>query len=258
MTYTAQKFLCVVAVAVAGLFQIGSAHAQIPVTDVAHITTNKLAWVQQYGQLFTDYQNQISQIQNQIQDMQQQLVNGAKFEGTSGYRDTSFSQRSETEFVDETCGKLSGGSIIGDGAAPPERLNQVLPRQYAACVQLVRAENRRYNVMAKTLETIRERDQQIAQLRSDSASASGEDRGRIARNNNSIAQLEAQHSLDVENAQRTLQAYETLINALKHEMSRAAQAAFNDKERRGNPLVGEVIRYGALKLALEGARARNR
>ncbi|TWT17290.1 hypothetical protein FQY83_17230 [Luteimonas marina] len=248
---------------VAGLFLASTANAQTPVTDAIHISTNKFAWVEQYRQMYADELNQIEQIRNQVQqiqtkvrDIQQQQVNGLKFLGTRGYRDSTLTERSDLEFIEETCGSLGGGlGELLSGSSGPERVSKARERQYAACIELVRAENRRYNVVVKTLNTIRERDEEIARLRADSQAASGEDRGRIARNDNSIAQLEAQHALDVENSHRTLQAYDAHISTLKDEMSRAGQSAFNDKR---NSLFGQVVQYGTLKAALQVARRRDR
>lgn len=267
MRHIPRKTWNALCLAAAGLLFAGTANAQIPVTDVAHIGINEMAWVEQYRQMYSDeikqaqqIQNQIQQIQTKIRDMEQQYVNGLKFEGTSGYRDASLTERSMDASVSETCEKLNAGGLWsrltggGSGTSSSGRVDDVLSRQYTACIQLVRTENRRYNLVVKTLEKIRERDQEIARLRAESAGASGEQRGLIDRNNNSIAQLEAQHALDVEAAHRTLQAYDALIVTLKSEMGRAAQSAFTDKDQ----LLGDVVRYGALKLALEGARLRRR
>lgn len=265
MKYIPLKSLATLGLLLASLVAAGSAGAQIPVTDGAHIGINNFAWIEQQRQMVADELKQAEQIQNQIQqietklrDMQQQLVNGAKFEGTKGHRDATLTERSETEFLDEICGPLSNSgfaSFLPGALTGAKRVNEARERQYGSCVLLVQAENRRFNIVVKTLDTIKQRDQEIARLRADSLAASGEDRGRIARNNNSIAQLEAQHALDVENAQRTLQAYDALIATLKSEMSRAGQSAFNN---RRSSIYGQVVQYGTLKVALTAARQRER
>jgi hypothetical protein len=261
MNINSLKSLATIGLLLAAFLGAGTAGAQVPVTDVAHIGINKFAWVEQQRQLVADELKQAEQIRNQVQqietklrDMQQQLVNGAKFEGTAGFRDTSLTTRPETAHVDEICGPLASGGLAGvlpQGMTGPARVSAARERQYVSCVQLVRTENRRFNIVVQVLDTIRRRDQQIANLRADSAAASGEERGRIARNNNSIAQLEAQHALDVESAHRTLQAYDALIATLKGEIGMAGQSAFSN---RRNSLYGQIVQYGTLKVALEGAR----
>lgn len=240
-------------------------HAQIPVTDGAHIGINKMAWVQQYGQLYTDYQNQISQIQNQyqqiqtqIQDIREQQVNGLNFQSNLGPRDNNLQRRAENAFLEERCGSLGGGGLGGiftGGAAGPERVNEARLRQYSACTLLVRLENRRFNFMVDVATKLRETDQEMQRLQAEAASIGGNERGRLDRNTNAQQALQAAQVQEMETTHRHLQIYDQQINALKSEIAWAGQSAFSNKR---NSLFGQVVQYGTLKAALEVARSRDR
>ncbi|TDK22674.1 hypothetical protein E2F46_12975 [Luteimonas aestuarii] len=238
-----------VSVLLCGVVATGAANAQAVVTDPGHTLTNKLAWIQQYQQMYHDYQSQLDQLRNQIRQIEQQYVQGEAFKGTSGYRET-LTERGLDDHAEERCGRQ------GDLPSGPERIAWAAQRQFITCRTLVQTENARYNAMVRIMETLRERDQQLADIRKRAGEVGPDQPGTLARLNNNIAQIEAQMSADVENAQRLLQAYDSRIQVLRDEQAWVGQAAFSDRKKKS--LIDTAIQHGTLKAALEIARTRDR
>lgn len=255
-----------------GSFFALSANAQIPVTDVAHININNFSWVEQQRQMYADEIKQIEQIRNQIQQLQNQArmlqekrVTGLKLKSSIVPREVNLQEREETAFLQDRCGGLAGGGglsifeiSLGDmfgGGDGPQRVAEARQRQHASCTELVVMENKRHNFVVKTIKTIQERDEQIADLIEESAKIPPDEHGRIDHNSNQIDGLRAQQAGDMEYARRQLQYFEQQINSLKDEMAWAGQAAFTN--RRAN-LLGHAVQYGTMRAALQVSRKRDR
>jgi conjugal transfer/entry exclusion protein len=264
MRYIPLKSLATLGLLLASLVAAGSAGAQIPVTDGAHIGINNFAWIEQQRQMVADELNQIrqiehqvSQIQNQLQDLREQQVIGQKLELDLGPRETNLQRREVTRFLAERCGSLAaGGGGIGGlmNMGVSDRVKEARERQHAACTALVQEENKRHNFIVETLESIQERDRQIMRLRAESANIKADERGKLQNNTNAISQLMVAQEQEVENARRVLQYYEQQISGLKDEMAWAGQYAFSNKRS----LLGHAVQYGTLRLALQAARQRDR
>lgn len=261
MRYIPLKSLAALGLLLASLVAAGSACAQIPVTDGAHIGINNFAWIEQQRQMVADELNQIrqiehqvSQIQNQIQDIREQQVNGLKIESPLGQRRPLPQRRGENDFVDERCSSLgeSGLSRLFEGVSGgSQRVIDARRRQFMACVLLVRTENQRFNYMIDFSEKLQEIDRDLVRLQAETNSTSGSERGRLARNTNSWSNLSTKQAQEIQVASEALKLLDQQISVLKAEMAQAGRTAFNNKS---SSLMGQVIQYGTLKVALEGAR----
>jgi len=226
----------------------------IPVVDVPHTITNKLAWIMQYQQKYEELRKQIQQYETQIRELEQKYVRGDAFKGGAGYRET-LSERGLNDFAVERCGNGTGLP------AAPKRIAEISLRQYRNCVAIVQTENTRYNVMVRVLKSLAERDQQMDKIKREAESVPEDQPGALERVNNNIAQFEARLAADIQNSKTLLDAYDASLQALHSEQVWLGQAAFsNQAGGKGGigGLLDTAVQYGTLKMALEIARKRDR
>lgn len=228
--------------------------ASLPVVDIPHTVTNKLAWIMQYQQKYEELKRQIQQYETQIRELEQKYVRGDAFKGGAGYRET-LSERGLNDFVVERCGNGTGLPVA------PKRIAEISLRQYQNCVAIVQTENTRYNVMVRVLKSLAERDQQMDKIKREAESVPEDQPGALERVNNNIAQFEARLAADIQNSKTLLDAYDASLQALHSEQVWLGQAAFsNQAGGKGGigGLIDTAVQYGTLKTALEIARSRDR
>lgn len=224
----------------------------IPVVDGVHLGISKLAWIEQYAQKAQELSRQIEQLQTQIKQYEQMQLKGSSFNSQTGYRediDSTFPERQVNDGVQDKCGRT----------APTSGANlDVRKQQYELCVRIVQTENRRYNMMRKVLEGIQEKDKRIQDLIAERNALGADEYGRLAVINTNIAALETQQQNDLQNNHTMLEAYNTFLLGLHEENQRVAAIALKGSSARSSGIVGEIVSYGTLKLALQVARQRDR
>lgn len=207
-----------------------------------------------FGQLTTQYAKQLQQLQQQIQQYEQQVrqyqqmgLGSLKFQGNKGFRVNiaqQFPERDINEGLTEGCGTGAKNNPVGQ-------------QQYNYCVAIVQTQNRRYNAMVKMLKDVEMRDKQLEQAYTDRGTLSGDtDQGKLQTNTNYIEQVQAQMQNDLQNGQYTIDAYTALLTSLNENMVRAANTALKNKNKPS--ILDTAIQGAALKVALQGARIRER
>lgn len=237
--------LATVVVLMAGA--VRDANAGWPVTDIGHTITSKIAWAMQYQQMLENLRNQIESLKQQAEALRQKLVGGAAYKGGAGYRE-ALKERDINAFVDKRCGdasKLPGA---------PTRVKETVAIQFRNCVTIVQTENRRYNVVAKVMADLAERDKELDEIRDLAGKVPPENPGELERLNNNIAQVEARMSADMQNSRTLLEAYDAHLRVLNNDQVQVGRSAFRDDPG----LAGSIVQYGALKVALKAARSRER
>lgn len=207
-----------------------------------------------FGQLSTQYAKQVQQLAQQIDQYKQQVkqyqqmgLGDLKFQGNKGYRvniAAEFPERALDEGKVESCGTKAKNNPVGQ-------------QQYGYCVAIVQTQNRRYNAMVKMLKDVEMRDKQLEKAYSDRGTLSGDtDQGKLQTNTNYIEQIQAQMQNDLQNGQYTIDAYTALLTSLNENMVRSANTAL--KNKNSPSIIDTAIQGAALKIALQGARIRER
>lgn len=207
-----------------------------------------------YGQLTTQYAKQLDQLRQQVQQYEQQVrqyqqmsLGDLKFQGNKGYRvniAAEFPERGIDEGKVESCGTKAKNNPVGQ-------------QQYGYCVAIVQTQNRRYNAMVKMLKDVEMRDQQLEKAYANRGNLSSDtDQGKLQVNTNYIEQIQAQMANDLQNGQYTIDAYTALLTSLNENMVRSANTAL--KNKNSPSIIDTAIQGAALKIALQGARIRER
>lgn len=227
----------------------GARAAGVPVIDAVHLGISKFAWVEQYAQMHEELQRQRQQYDTQLRQYGQMRLGATTFSSRTGHRvdfDQAFPERMPDDGVDGRCGvdrPATGGSLA------------VRQGQYDVCVQIVRTENRRFNLLRRVLAGIRDRDGEIQQLIERRNSLGEDDLGRLEAVKADIAAVETRLHNDLRDAHATLEAYDGVLAGLHGQNRILAEQAFKGGPRSA---VGEVVYHGTLRLALQAARQRSR
>ncbi|MEN1941066.1 hypothetical protein WCE41_08100 [Luteimonas sp. MJ246] len=226
------------ALSLLGTFAAGPAAAQWAVVDVPHTVKTALGWVAQYQQTVDDLQKQAEQLRTLDKQYEQALVTGNAYSGTSGHRE-NFQARDDDAGLAERCGSRPAGHRKGT-------------EQYAYCRSIVRTENRRFNALVAMLEDVGERDDELRAAYAEREGIRPEEEGKLASNTNRILSIQGQLQNDVQSGERLMSAYDTALRVLRENHVRVANEALSET----GP--GAVVAGLALKVALQGARARDR
>jgi hypothetical protein len=133
-------------------------------------------------------------------------------------------------------------------AAMPKLDANVVDEQLAVCQRMVYAENMKYNESVQMLRTLMVRNTEFKQLEAQRDSA-GNHQGDIAANDNEAQRFMLRTSMELDNWQARMKAYDDYIVALKWGQSRLAKRALSGNKGKGQ-LLGKIIQAGVLKAAL--------
>ena len=240
-------------VLVAGLMLVAStAHASgVPVVDGVHLGISKFAWVEQYRQMYEEFQKQKQQYETQVRQYEQMKLTAAPFKSATGHRedmDTIFPPRGINDGVVTSCGNTqpSGGANV-----------EYRMQQYQLCIRIVQLENRRYNTLREVFTRIRQKDDKIQTLIAERNALAADEFGKLQTINTNIAALETQVQMDLQANHTMLEAYNAHLQGLREENQRIAALVLKGSKGPGG-VVGQIASYGTLKLALQAARLRDR
>lgn len=237
---------------VAGLMLVtANANAGIPVIDGAHLGISKFAWVEQYRQMYEEFQKQKQQYETQLRQYEQMKLTAAPFKSDTGHRENfaeMFPPRGINDGVVDSCGNTapSGGANV-----------EYRAQQYELCIRIVQLENRRYNMLREVFAKIQLKDEAIQKLIAERNALSADEFGKLTTINTNIAALETQIQMDLQANQTMLEAYNAHLQSLREENQRVAALALKGSKGPGGVL-GQIAGYGTLKVALQAARLRDR
>lgn len=238
---------------VAGLLLFASnVHASgIPVVDGVHLGISKFAWIEQYRQMYEDFQKQKQQYETQLRQYQQMKLTASPFKSETGHRENfgeMFPPRAINDGVVQSCGATAptGGANV-----------EYRAQQYELCIRIVQLENRRYNMLRAVFAKIQEKDDAIQDLIEERNSLDADEFGKLSTINTNIAALETQIQMDLQANQTMLEAYNAHLQSLREENQRVAALALKGTKGPGG-VIGQIAGYGTLKLALQAARLRDR
>lgn len=246
-----RRFAVICLVASLVLAAQGAWASGIPVVDGAHLGISKLAWIEQYRQMAEEFQKQKQQYDTQVRQYEQMKLTAAPFKSDTGHREDfaeMFPPRAINDGVTPSCGASapSGGTNVEYRAL-----------QYELCIRIVQLENRRYNMLRAVFEKIQEKDDAIQDLIAERNSLGADEFGRLSTINTNIAALETQIQMDLQANQTMLEAYNAHLQSMREENQRVAALALKGTKGPGG-VVGQIVGYGTLKLALQAARLRDR
>ncbi|KRB04450.1 hypothetical protein ASD86_19280 [Lysobacter sp. Root690] len=246
VNHSSKMLPMVLAVVVAGVAALTPRPAQAVFASEFTQIANNIQLGLKYAQQVKQYEEQVKQLQEQVKAYEQMALGQLKFQGAAGYREdisSQFPERDINEGVDKACGK--------------EKNNPVAKDQHKYCIAIVQTENRRYNAMVKMLKDVSKRDKELEEAYKDRAKLTADkDQGKLQTNTNYIAALQAQMANDVQNGKYMLDAYTSMLRSLNENMVRSANMAL--KNKNSPSIIDTAIQGGALKLALQGARSRER
>lgn len=242
-----------VGVLAASLMLVGStAHASgVPVVDGVHLGISKFAWVEQYRQMYEEFNKQKEQYETQLRQYEQMKLTAAPFKSATGHREdmgTVFPPRDVNDGVVASCGNTSpsGGANV-----------EYRVQQYQLCIRMVQLENRRYNMLREVFGKIKEKDDRVQALIAERNALAPDEFGKLQTINTNIAALETQIQMDLQANLTTMEAYNAHLQGMREENQRIAALALKGSRGPGG-VVGQITSYGTLKLALQAARLRDR
>lgn len=218
----------------------GNVSAQEVVTDPGHTIESIIGWSTQAWQKGQEYYRQGLQYEQQIKQFDQMSIIGEVVKTKPGYRET-IKERPVSEGVKERCGEAPANNPVG-------------LEQYQYCVAIVQTENLRFNAIAKFIEDVRMRDDQMKAANKERDNTKKDENGKLISNSNRILSIQTQQQNDVQNAVNLLSAYDASLESLRKSQADAANTAFKGKDS----LLDEAVQGAALHLALKAARNRDR
>lgn len=248
-------------VALAGVS--ANVQAQWAVVDAPHTVLTQTGWVAQYKQFYEE----LSKVQTQMDNLK---FNMEKYSLSAGILPVeSMPEKRRVDYmVNERCsdnqsGLLSGvnGAVqnlvqgfLSNGESNPKSLDATVARQRQICALIVQTENVRYNVMVDLLETSKQRDRSMEEIRGGMRSAT-DSTGQLQMQQAKLDDLQGQLTNDAQKAKILMDTYGATLSTLRDEKAWLARNAYKVS---GKSMAGQLIQYGSLKLALEAAKTRDR
>lgn len=233
---------------------IGStAHAQWAVIDPTEIAANAeefateaTRWastIEKYGQDITQYTNVLNHYEQQLIKLQNLNLSMIQLSNEFPRRDDSWG-------VIDTCGSNGGGiSGILTGLLPsilPAIGDNVGQTQKTICVQIVQAQNRKYNSTVDLLTTLTQQQSDLLNKIEAQRNNMSTGQGDLAANDNEVARFQAKINMELQFWQTNQSAYDSFIDSLKRQQSNEAKKALT-----GSSIIGQVINAAALQTALQ-------
>lgn len=203
------------AVAMLFAFSSNAFSSGMPVFDGAHTIQAYLTHLMRLQQQVTTYQSQIQHYMQQVTHMQQQLISIGGLTDVSMPMTDNFEERDPNYGMDAACpgaGSMSLSSLMS--AFTLDMSGKIKEQQKEICQRIVLAKNTQYNEAVKMLKNVREQDIQIKQIAAERAAA-GTSEGKLAANDNKLAQFLARSTSSMQYSQTVITAYESYIKSLE-------------------------------------------
>lgn len=216
---TATALLCT-------LFVCGDAAAIFGVGDIVFDPTAVAKQIAEFAEQAKRWQATAEQYRMQLISLSQMNFGASKLTSQNG----NLPAVDPDYGVDDACRKKDA-SPIGEMLAlmRPDPNQEILDQQIDICRRIVRAENTRYNETVHFLNVLRSRQQDILALDARRA-AVGNEPGKLGAVSYDVAQYQQLATMDLNNWQATIVAYNNYIEQLNKYQQRLAARALRGKQ----------------------------
>jgi hypothetical protein len=213
------------------------------------------------GKEIKEYQAQLSQLKQQYDNLQKNLIPSFNMNFNLIQSNDSLKERADDEGMNIACpgaGSLSFSALARAMSINPK--GDIKEQQKEICQRIVLAQNAQYNESVKILKGVREREKELQKINQERAAIKDEP-GKLQDNTNKLNAVLNKSTIEMQYSTAVIEAYDSYIQSLQQNQAMLGKQALtgdSGNETFASAVVDKFVQGAVLKVALEGAKTRER